>query len=106
MIDSIRSAVTASLPIQEVSSLLSDRKNIHLDDFIGSSQVFLLQKLLTQLPYLLVVARDHEKAVAIASDFEQLGTDDVHVFPPTGRKPYDDQKIIDSSLLVLRSEVL
>ncbi len=106
MIDSIRSAVTGSLPIQEVSSLLSDRKNIHLDDFTGSSQVFLLQKLLTQLPYLLVVARDHEKAVAIASDFEQLGTEDVHLFPPTGQKPYDDQKIVDSSILVQRSEVL
>lgn len=106
MIEQIRSAVTSKIDVPDIIELLRSRKNIHLESFSGSSSAFLLQEIQKGCPSLVVVAKDFEQANAFASDFEQLGMQNILLFPPTRRKPYDDQKIVDLSIMVQRSEVL
>lgn len=106
MINQIHSAVVSKIDIPAITELLRERKNVHLENFIGSSSAFLLQEIQKNCPSLVVVAKDFEQANAFASDFEQLGVENTLLFPPTRRKPYDDQKIVDLSIMVQRSEVL
>lgn len=106
MIDLIRTAVTENVDMTQMSQLLNQQKNIHLQNFTGSSSVFLLQELQKNSDVMIVVTQDFDRAAAVASDFEQLGSTNVNLFPPTRQKPYDKQKIVDTSILVQRSEVL
>jgi transcription-repair coupling factor (superfamily II helicase) len=106
MIKHIQSALKKEFNTAEISGILSGRKNVHLSNFIGSTAAFLYRELQKDFKTTLVIAGDHEKAAAIASDIEQLGSDGVYLFPPTRRKPYDQQKIVDTSTMVQRSEVL
>lgn len=106
MIDLIRSAVIENVDLTQMSQLLNQQKNIHLQNFTGSSSVFLLQELQKKSGVMMVVTQDFERAAAVASDFEQLVSTNVNLFPPTRQKLYDKQKIVDTSVLVQRSEVL
>lgn len=106
MLDLIRTSVLDNLSIKDVYSHLSNKKTLQAKGFTGSSLLFLLSELHRKNSTLLHITKDFERAAAIASDFEQIGTERVFLFPPTRRKPYDDEKVLDMSVMVQRSEVL
>ncbi|MCC5907729.1 MAG: transcription-repair coupling factor [Balneolaceae bacterium] len=106
MLTDISSAILKQIPAHELLALLDSKKNIHLKGLTGSSPFFLLADLYSRGTTLLYVAKDFERAASVASDFEQLGTAEVYLFPPTRRKPYDSEKVVDMSVMVQRSEVL
>lgn len=106
MLDHLQDKIVKSIPTEELLDLLEQGDNVHIKGFIGSSSQLFLKHLNEQGKTILVVTNDFEKAAAIASDFEQLGSNEVYLFPPTRTKPFDKGKILDMSVLVQRSEVL
>ena len=106
MIDRIKDAVIANVPLQKIEKQIRNRENIHLSGFTGSSLSFLIKELQTISGSVLFITSDEERAAAVASDLQQLKSGDVNFFPSTRRKPYDDQRILDLSVMVQRSEVL
>jgi transcription-repair coupling factor (superfamily II helicase) len=90
----------------EIIKLLESDTSIRLKGFSGSSVNLFLSEIIQQKGTALYIAKDFEKAAAAASDFEQLGMNDVSLFPPLRRKPYDTEKVLDLSIMVQRSEVL
>ncbi|REL37705.1 transcription-repair coupling factor [Rhodohalobacter sp. SW132] len=106
MINKIQSALKKEINLRDIKTRLSGRETIQLINFTGSSASFLYHELSRSEGVVLVLTEDQEKAAAVASDIEQMGSSGVYLFPATRRKPYDDQKIVDTSTLVQRSEVL
>lgn len=96
----------SSLPLDEIQNCLSRGENLLLKGFNGSSSHFLFHYLYKSDRTLLIVTPEFEKAVAIASDLEEMETGEVYLFPPTRIKPYNKEKVSDLSVLVQRSEVL
>jgi transcription-repair coupling factor (superfamily II helicase) len=106
MLANITSAILETIPSDKLLNRLEGRNTIQLKGLTGSSPVFLLTDLYARGSTLLYIARDFERAASVASDFEQLGAGEVYLFPPTRRKPYDQEKVVDMSVMVQRSEVL
>ncbi|MDX1591798.1 MAG: CarD family transcriptional regulator, partial [Balneolaceae bacterium] len=91
---------------ENVLQVLEKGTPIRLKGFSGSSVHLFLSEIAGQNNPALYITTDFEKAAAAASDFEQLGLEGVSLFPPLRRKPYDDEKVLDLSIMVQRSEVL
>ena len=106
MIERIQKAVVEELPLQTIKEQIKKRENLHLNGFTGSSLSFLFKKLQDFSGSVLFITSDDERAAAVASDLQQLKSSGVNYFPSTRRKPYDDQRIPDLSVMVQRSEVL
>src|SRR5690606_20817040 len=108
MIERISNALRLSLDKQELTELLSERKSLGLKNFLGSSISFFLHHLRTEAPHILVITAEPERAAAWASDLQELEKESAEflLFPPSNRKPYDDQMVPDLSMMVQRSEVL
>ena len=106
MTEQISSAILADFPFDEIRENLGKSNNIQLNGLAGSSIIFLLNRLNKSGDTLLFVTKEFDRAASVASDFEQLGAAEVFLFPPTRRRPYDTDKVVDMSVLVQRSEVL
>jgi len=106
MIEHIQHALQNEIDLGEIKEVLGKRHNVKLRQFTGSLPAFLCHNLSPEFDTMLVLTEDHERSAAVASDIEQMGADGVYLFPPTRRKPYDQQKIVDTSTMVQRSEVL
>jgi transcription-repair coupling factor (superfamily II helicase) len=106
MINKIRSAITQHIAKDAVTEQLLSGENVRLKGFTGSSAVFVMETITQKCAPILFVVNDFERAAGIASDFEQLGNENILLFPPLRRKPYDSEKILDMSIMVQRSEVL
>ena len=106
MLDTLKKEILNRIPVDGVLFHVQNHENITIKGFIGSSSQLFIQELHNRKHTLFVIANDFERAAAIASDFQQLGSDEVYLFPPTRIKPYDTGKVIDMSVLVQRSEVL
>src|SRR5699024_207411 len=85
---------------------INQKKRVRLDHFTGSSSTFLVAELSSRYDQIVVIHPDREAAEFMKADMDQLNLEHAHLFPATGHKPYDDQQITDSSLIVQRSEVL
>lgn len=107
MIDKIKHTFQKLVPDDQVKKMIRQRKVVELDQFTGSSISLFLASAVKHAPHVLVLTPELEQASSIASDLgELLPEEDLLLFPATQRKPYDDQKIIDTSVLIQRSEVL
>ncbi|MEX2641450.1 MAG: transcription-repair coupling factor [Balneolales bacterium] len=96
----------SSLPLTDFHRKISDKKNIRLERFIGSTPSFLIQALRRKHNHILVVFPEFEQAQFLKSDFDAMDVKQARLFPPTGHKPYDDHQVLDTSIMVQRSEVL
>ena len=106
MLESIKNELVNLLPVKEILNHVQKCNNVKIKGFIGSSSQLFIQELHNRDHTILIVTNEFERAAAIASDFQQLGSDEVYLFPPTRNKPYDSGKVVDMSVLVQRSEVL
>lgn len=106
MLETLKKDILKQLPIDGIISLVREHQNVTIKGFIGSSAQLFIQELHNRSKTILIVTNDFERAAAIASDLQQLGSEEVYLFPPTRIKPYDSGKVVDMSVLVQRSEVL
>ena len=106
MLDTLKNEILIQLPIEDVLAHVRNHKNVTIKGFIGSSSQLFIQELHNRKNTILIITNDFERAASIASDFQQLGSAEVYLFPPTRIKPYDTGKVVDMSVLVQRSEVL
>jgi len=106
MLQKLSTAILKSVNIDELADLVEKREKVLCKGLTGSSDIFLLKELYDRNHTLLYLTKDFEDAAAAASDFEQLGAEEVYLFPPTRRSPYDSETVAELSVMVQRSEVL
>lgn len=90
----------------DLNKQLEAVNRIHLDHFVGSTPAFFMAELSKHHSNIVAIYPENEQAQFLKSDLENIGLEIAHLFPPTGRKPYDDQQITESGPIVQRSEVL
>lgn len=105
-LSSIAKTFAASIPWDQVSAQLDERNTIKLDHFVGSTPALFLAELCKRYNRIITVFPGHESARFLKSDLDELEAPNSFLFPPSGRKPYDDQQITDNALSIERSEVL
>lgn len=102
----LSSLITSALHVDEILDATKKKQSVRLDRYVGSSSSFLIRELLKKQKNMLLVLPDYESAQFLKSDIEVLGLEQPLLFPPTGAKPYDTEKVMDSATMVQRSEVL
>lgn len=105
-LQSVLKTFSAQIPWRDLNNQIKDRNSIYLNHFVGSTPSLLIAKLAEKYDKVVVIHADAESAQFMQGDLEALDVTQASFFPATGHKPYDDQQITDSSLVVQRSEVL
>jgi len=105
-LESVLKTFSAQIPWGDLQSHIKQRNSILLNHFVGSTPSLLVAKLAQKHNKLVVIHGDTESAQFMHGDLEALKLTQARFFPATGHKPYDEQQITDSSLVVQRSEVL
>ncbi|MDZ7660606.1 transcription-repair coupling factor [Fodinibius sp.] len=105
-LQSVLKTFSAQIPWSDLHSHIKERNTIQLNHFVGSTPSFLVAKLAQKFDKVVVIHGDPESAQFMQGDLEALDVQQASYFPETGHKPYDDQQITDSSVVVQRSEVL
>ncbi len=106
MINYIQEKLIPHFNLEKVKTSLENKQTIQLKGFSGSSSCFILKSILKDHHSVTIIVPEFDEAATFASDLEQIGLDNVFLFPPTRTKPYDDDKLQDLSVLVQRSDVL
>ncbi|NIT58167.1 MAG: hypothetical protein GWN00_18640, partial [Aliifodinibius sp.] len=105
-LQSVLKTFSAQIPWPDLHSHVKERNTIQLNHFVGSTPSFLIAKLSQKYDKVVAIHGDPESAQFMQGDLEALDVEHASYFPETGHKPYDDQQITDSSVIVQRSEVL
>lgn len=107
MIEQVREAIREKMPEDHFGKLVRSGSTIQLKQFTGATISFLLKELSEIASHVLVVSPDMEKATSLIADLETLETRaETLLFPPTNRRPYDDEMVTDLSSTIQRAEVL
>lgn len=102
----ISEIASSAVPWRDLRERIDRKENLYLEHFVGSSSSILVNELAERYEHIVAIFPDFESAQFLKSDLDELGTGNPLLFPPTNHKPYDRQQIIDSALMVQRSEVL
>jgi transcription-repair coupling factor (superfamily II helicase) len=105
-LQSVLKTFSAQIPWQELNNHISDHHKIYLNHFVGSTPALLAAKLAQKYDRLVIIHPETEAAEFMKGDLDALDVEHANYFPETGQKPYNDQQITDSSVVVQRSEVL
>ncbi len=105
-LQSVLKTFSAQIPWRDLNEQINAHNSIYLNHFVGSTPSMLVAKLAEKYDKVVVIHADAESAQFMQGDLEALNVEQARFFPSTGHKPYDDQQITDSSLVVQRSEVL
>ena len=105
-LQSVLKTFSAQIPWGDLTQQINKRNSILLNHFVGSTPSLLVAKLAEKYEKVVVIHGDPESAQFLHGDLEALEVEQASFFPATGHKPYDDQQITDSSIVVQRSEVL
>ena len=77
-----------------------------VEHFVGSTPSLFVEIFAEETPQLLVITPDEAAAKLMLSDLESLGARGTLFFPALGLDPEDPERVVDTALLVQRSEVL
>ncbi|MFW6348420.1 MAG: transcription-repair coupling factor, partial [Cyclonatronaceae bacterium] len=102
----VRSTVIDSLPLSTFQKHIKAQDDVRLLRYRGAVSAFLAAELAVQNAHLVVIFPDEEAAQFFAGDLQTLGVSDVHFFPESNLKPYQEMGVSDSARLVQRAEVL
>lgn len=105
-LQSVLKTFSSQIPWRDLHDHIQNRQSIFLNHFVGSTSALLVAKLAEKYDKIVVIHGDSESAQFMQGDLEALDVEQASFFPATGHKPYDEQQITDSSLVVQRSEVL
>src|SRR5690554_5863433 len=104
--DLLSKSILQTSSFQQLASQLKETPKLHIKESVGSLDAFIIAKLHKQYSTVLVITDTDENERFLRSDIETLSEYECVNFPPTNHKPYNDEQIVDSSLLVQRSEAL
>jgi len=102
----ISEIVSSAVPWKELREKVAGGEDLYLEHFVGSTSSIMVAELAGRYDKVVALHPDFESAQFLKSDLDAIGTANPLLFPPTNHKPYDSQQIIDSALMVQRSEVL
>lgn len=105
-ISRVRSTVVNSLPLSTIQAHIKAQDDVRLSGYRGALSAFLAAELAVQNAHLVIVFPNEEGAQFFAGDLQTLGIPDVHFFPESNLKPYQQIGVSDSARLVQRAEVL
>ncbi|HBX67717.1 MAG: transcription-repair coupling factor [Balneola sp.] len=92
---------------ERVFDQIEDQKKLTLKKSIGALNSFLLNALSNKKENVLVISETDEGARFLKADLDVISNEKaVVLYPSSNRKPYDQQQLKDTSLLVQRSEAL
>ncbi|MDR8390150.1 transcription-repair coupling factor [Aliifodinibius sp. S!AR15-10] len=106
VLNNISNTFHKAIPWSRLRDQIKQKNTIFLDHFVGSTSSLMVHQLSKEYDEIIAISADFESAQFLKSDLEELESRNPLLFPPTNHKPYDQQQIIDSGLMVQRSEVL
>ncbi len=104
--DKLIKSIHSTPAFQELSVKLKEYSKLYLKESVGSLNALVISKLQKEAKTILVITDTDENERFVKSDLEVLNGNESTSFPPTNHKPYDEEQILDSALLVQRSEAL
>lgn len=105
-IASIRKLISRTHSFKGFPLLVKNSNSIQLKGSIGSFISFAVDQLQPAFPSILVITDTDENERFIKSDLNLISELEVIHFPTSNHKAYDKEQIVDSGLLVQRSEAL
>ncbi|MTI87572.1 MAG: transcription-repair coupling factor [Balneolaceae bacterium] len=102
----IRDQLAKTSSFSNAAQTIQQHSTTHLKKSIGALNSFLIDFLAKDNHTILLIAETDESARFFKSDLQIITQIPVIYFPPTNHKPYDNQQLVDSGLLVQRSEAL
>ena len=105
-LNKISDITTKVFPWREIRNAIEQKSGCSLEHFVGSTSSIFVSELGKKYDRITAIFPDFDSAQFLKSDLDELEADNTLLFPPTNHKPYDDQQILDRSLMVRRSEVL
>lgn len=105
-IASIKAKILASTSLKKLPDSIKENTSIHLKGSVGSFFSFSIDALQKKFPTVLIITDTDENQRFIKSDLSLVSEQEIIHFPSTNHKPYDKEHIVDSGLLVQRSEAL
>lgn len=105
-VSTIRSTIQHAPAIAQLVETSATPSLIHLKGNVGSFLSFAIYALHSTHKNILVITDTDENQRFLKSDLSLIFEKEIVHFPATNHKPYDSAQIVDSSLLVQRSEAL
>ncbi len=93
-------------PYSELKGQLDQQNRVRINQLVGSTPSLLLQRLSESYKHIVAVYPDAESAEFLQGDLHELNVQNPLYFPPTHHKPYDENQVVDTNVMVQRSEVL
>jgi transcription-repair coupling factor (superfamily II helicase) len=105
-IPSVRELISKTQIAKELPEIVEKKRSVHLKGSVGSFLSFAIEALHKRYKKILVITDTDENERFLKSDLSVISDEEIIHFPSTKHKPYDTEQIIDSGLLVQRSEAL
>ena len=105
-ISTLKAAFAPANIFKSLPEHFKKESTICLKGAIGSFHAFLVDGLAISFKSILIITDTDEHQRFLKSDLNIVSDSEIIHFPATNQKPYDDEQIIDSGLLVQRSEAL
>ncbi|GAB5409225.1 MAG: transcription-repair coupling factor [Balneolaceae bacterium] len=105
-IPSLKAKILASSSLKNLSSAIEKHKSVFLKGSVGSFLGFTITALQSSFKNVLIITDTDENERFLKSDLNLISDLDIVHFPSSNHKPYDSEQIVDSGLLVQRSEAL
>ncbi len=105
-LENIRSTISTSASTTAFLDTLKENPGLVLKGSVGSFFPFLISALTRNYKSILLITDTDEDERFLKSDLSILLEEGIVHFPSTHLKPYDSEQIVDSGLLVQRSEAL
>ncbi|MFV1884642.1 MAG: transcription-repair coupling factor [Balneola sp.] len=102
----IKAKILASTSLQGLTSVIQKEKSVFLKGSIGSFLGFTITGLHQGFKNILIITDTDENERFLKSDLTLISETEIIHFPSSNHKPYDKEQIVDSGLLVQRSEAL
>lgn len=103
----IREQLQKTKAFDQIFEQVNNRETVNVKKSIGALNSFLIDSLSSRTNNILVISETDEGARFLKSDLDIItGDKSVILFPASNKKPYDQQQLNDSGLLVQRSEAL
>ncbi len=105
-LNDVKTIFRKALPMEEISSNVARNRAVTVKHLVGSTVSLFVEALTEDNSQLLVLTSDEEAAKLLLSDLESLGVQGTLFFPDLRLDPDDPERVVDTALLVQRSEAL
>ncbi len=92
--------------LKKLTGIINENSSVFLKGSIGSFLGFTIIGLHKNFKNILIITDSDENERFLKSDLTLISDSEIIHFPSTNHKPYDTEQIVDSGLLVQRSEAL